>query len=426
MTLVLASTWLLSALSLGTGCHPRPDRQSGPVSQEAYLWQRSWGDEVRQAVRTAAPQISAIIVLASEVTWENGQPRITRVSIDYGSLQAAQTLIGLSLRIGAYPGPFRKEGEPIETLADLSSSLIAQAQASGLSPQEFQIDFDCAESKLDGYRAWVEAIRERIRPTPITVTVLPSWLKQSDFAGLAEAADGLVLQVHWLAPPRDASAPLKLFDPAAIRQWMEVAANFHRPFRLALPTYSYLVAFDRKGKFIGLSAEGPALTWPPGAVIRRVDSDPAELADLIHSLSKDRPANLTGVIWYRLPMPNDRLNWSWPTLAAVMQGRQPRVDLQTQARHTAPGLVDIDLVNAGEKNASIPVEILVRWQNAKFLAGDALAGFTLVERGTNQVSLRWNPGPGESRIAPGEKRAVGWLRFDRDTEVTLHVSTSSP
>jgi hypothetical protein len=40
------------------------------------------------------------------------------------------------------------------------------------------------------------------------------------------------------------------------------------PFRVALPTYGYVLAFDRNDKFIRLSAEGPAKEWPDGAQLR--------------------------------------------------------------------------------------------------------------------------------------------------------------
>jgi len=43
--------------------------------------------------------------------------------------------------------------------------LVAMAASNHLELAELQLDFDCAESKLDGYRVWVEAIRSRLAPT---------------------------------------------------------------------------------------------------------------------------------------------------------------------------------------------------------------------------------------------------------------------
>jgi len=40
-------------------------------------------------------------------------------------------------------------------LCDLAASLVAEAQTNQIQLSELQIDFDCAELKLDGYRVWV-------------------------------------------------------------------------------------------------------------------------------------------------------------------------------------------------------------------------------------------------------------------------------
>ena len=58
-----------------------------------------------------------------------------------------------------------------------------------------QIDFDCAESKLEGYGGWVRSIRQRIAPVPLVITALPSWLNRREFGTLAEAAGYAIVQV---------------------------------------------------------------------------------------------------------------------------------------------------------------------------------------------------------------------------------------
>ncbi|OGP60550.1 MAG: hypothetical protein A2V67_15190 [Deltaproteobacteria bacterium RBG_13_61_14] len=420
---VLAFLAIALGWRIGLRLYPRAQK---PLPQQAYLWQRAWNDNVRQAVQAATPKLSGMVVLAAEVSWQNHQSTIVRIPIDYEALRSAGIPVGLALRIGAYAGPFDKEGEPLAMLTDLAASLIAEAREAQLDVQELQLDFDCAESKLSGYRWWMEAIRSKVAPVPVTITVLPSWLHQREFQDLIEAAGGYVLQVHWFSPPKNSDTSLTLCDPSVTWKWVKEAARFGKPFRLALPTYSYLVAFDRQGKYIGFSAEGPALAWPHGAEVRRVESDPGQMAALVRKLAADRPEELTGIIWYRLPTPSDRLNWPWPTLAAVMDGRPPRELLRAETRSIEPGLVDIDLVNKGETEALTPVEVLVSWQNARLLAGDALSGFRLIERGPSRVALRGIPGSTVARIGPDQRQPIGWLRFDRETEVELHVSPLSP
>jgi len=54
--------------------------------------------------------------------------------------------------------------------------LLAEAKTNQLKVRGLQIDFDCAESKLESYRVWIEALRQHISPAPLTITALPSWL----------------------------------------------------------------------------------------------------------------------------------------------------------------------------------------------------------------------------------------------------------
>ena len=79
--------------------------------------------------------------------------------------------------------------------------------------------------------------------------------------------------------------------------------------------YGYLIAFDAQGKFIGLSAEGPAAAWPEDVRTREVRAEPAAMVELVREWTARRPEAMLGVIWYRLPVEGERLNWPWRTLA---------------------------------------------------------------------------------------------------------------
>ena len=156
---------------------------SGPLRHEAYLWQRVWTREMTDRVVEAT---------------------------------------GL--------------------LADAAAAVIRNARAGGLSVEELQLDFDCPESKLDGYRAWVVAIRQRLGGLPFAITALPSWLDSPQFAPLARASGAFVLQVHALERPQSLQHIPPLCDPRRARRWVERAAKVDVPFRVALPTYRYLLS----------------------------------------------------------------------------------------------------------------------------------------------------------------------------------------
>ena len=387
------------------------------LPQAAYIWQRAWTEPLRATLAEHATNFSALVVLNAEVAWRQQRPEVVRVALDWPALRACGRPVGLALRIGSFSGPFTADDARTAWLGDLAAGLLAGARAGSVPVAELQLDFDCAESKLDGYRVWVEAIRQRIAPTPLTITALPAWLKHAAFKPLVSASDGFVLQVHSLDKPQRASAPFALCDPAAARQAVERAATFGVPFRVALPTYGYTVAFNRDGRFTGLSAEGPAKNWPEGVQLHEVRADPAAMAALVAAWTAARPPTLRGVIWYRLPAAGDRLNWRWPTLAAVMAGRTPRHNLRVEARHPSPGLVEVDLANAGDGDYAEAVEVAVRWQHARLVACDGLRGFEPndTENGVVKFSRA------SCRLGPGERQTVGWLRLDKEAAVRCEL-----
>ena len=171
--------------------------------------------------------------------------------------------------------------------------------------------------------------------------------------------------MHSLEKPKKLGAPFQLCDPAEARRAVERAAAFGKPFRVALPTYGYLLAMSPAGQLVGISAEGPARSWPEGACLREVRADPESLAQLVQSWQEDRPQALMGVIWYRLPIPEERLNWRWPTLTQVMSGKAPRPDLRVEARHQQPELLEIDLINVGSADYALATQITLRWAEGR-------------------------------------------------------------
>lgn len=413
----------IAACLLGAGLHllsPRVPRTTGPPPQGAYVWQREWTPAVQQAVHEHASNLKEIIALAAEVTWRNGQPQVTRINLDFGALQAAGAPIGLALRIGSFSGPFASHSPITDTLAAIAWDLVQQAQDAHLSPRELQIDFDCPESKLSGYRLWLDAIRRKVQ-IPVTITALPSWLNHREFARLVDPADGYVLQVHSLERPKAPDAATTLCDPAAASRAVEWAARLRRPFRVALPTYGYRIAFDHQQRFLGISAEGPAPTWPGDAIIREVRAEPNALASLIQKWTADRPIYLQGILWYRLPTADDTMNWQWRTLTAVMKGQTAEPDLRVEVRRPEPNLAEIDLVNAGQADAPLQVAVELRWAEAKLVAADAIGGFGQADAADDHLQLQGPRLLAHERLGPGQRRMIGWVRLSKDMEVQAHV-----
>lgn len=294
---------------------------SGPLRQEVYVWQRAWTQPVREAVAQHGSNFAEVAVLRAEISWTtNRQPQLARANVDYETLAKARRPIGLALRIGTYAGPFTNDAAA-NFITDTAARIVTDARTNGVALAELQIDFDCAESKLDGYRGWIEAIQRRVAPLPVTITALPSWLNAEAFERLAAIATNYVLQVHSATRPKSLEATYTLCDPTAARWAVENAGRIGVPFRVALPTYGHLFAFDATGQFLSLSAEGPRPNWPTNAQVRKIESNTEELSELVHDWTESRPAAMRGVIWYRLPVVTDKHNWTWPQLQRVMRGQ---------------------------------------------------------------------------------------------------------
>lgn len=225
--------------------------------------------------------------------------------------------------------------------------------------------------------------------------------------------------MHSLQRPRTIDAPFTLCDPAAARRAVERAGQVGIPFRVALPTYGYLTAFDAGGRFVGLSAEGPSKTWPASVRLREVRANPLELAQLVRLWAANRPAAMRGVIWYRLPVADDSLNWRWPTLSAIVAERSPRESFRVETRRVEPRLVQISLINDGELDISSRLTVRVRWTNARLVAGDGLRDFELVDGGPSTAKFQTGKEP--CRLPAGETQVIGWLRLSEDREVRIEL-----
>lgn len=418
---------LLAALALVPGCN-RQRITSGPLPHDIYVWQRVWTPEVVKGLAQSRDSMQRFVVFAGQITLTATPPKIVSPDIDYEQLKKAGRPAGLALRVDPYSGPFRADDVAIRSITQLARERLAEARRQGIDPVELHFDFDCAESKLDGYRIWLAAVREAVKPLPVYPTVLPSWLKHKSFAQLAKESGEYILQVHCVAPPRTVSDTLMLTNPEQAAVWVKQAARIGVPFRVALPTYTYLVAFDAQGKPNGVSAEGPSARWREGSRVVRWEADPAELASLVFVWTHRRPTTMKGVIWYRLPVASDSFNWRWTTLAAVMQGRAPASDLRIEVSSDQPS--DVVISNHGERDEPLPGQIEATCEGAALTTADALAEYEIASQAPARVVFRLKPEAALSRLSPGTRRPIGWIRCEKPAHIRVAaidgVSRSGP
>jgi hypothetical protein len=394
-------------------------RQSGAMPQQAYLWQRVWSEPVLAAVKQSAPEFEQFTILAAEISWAKGQPKVTRTEPGWATLRETKKALGLALRIGPYSGPFSKDGTVTEEICRVALSIVEEARAHEIKPAELQVDFDCAESKLHGYHIWLTELRRCLKPVRLTITALPSWLDRQEFSDLVRSTDGFVLQVHALTRPKNSNEEIQLCNPIAARQAVEIASRTDVPFMVALPTYSYLTAFNLEGRFIGASAEGPESDWPPNILTKELNAEPESMASLVRQWTTNRPASLRGIVWYRLPVATDKWNWNWPTLAHVMRGHAPKPNWQVSTRSPERGLIEVLLMNASDATGVPQPTVRLDWQQSRLIASDSLSGNDLEELSATAAEFR--PSNRARAIQPGESRALGWMRFNTNVDVRCEV-----
>lgn len=383
---------------------------SGTLPQRGYLWQRDWRDPVvAEAWRAAEARLAGVVVLGGEIVWENGSPRLVRAELPWELLRASKNPVGLGLRVAPWANP-QGDDAAARFVTGTARRLVQEAAANRVPLGELQLDFDCAQSKLAGYRAWVRAVRAAIAPVPLVITALPAWLDEPAFPKLVAEVPAYVLQVHSvpLRGGAKAAAPLSLCDPDSARRWVAQAGKIGRPFFAALPTYRCLGGYAPDGHLLGVAMDSVQPAWPGGTRVLEFSSDADALAQLVQTWQTARPAALQGLIWYRVPCERDRRNWGWPTLAAVMQGRPPTHALELTTSGENP--IDVSVRNRGEAEETLSARAVITWKTGALIASDALAGWQVAAA---ETSAQFVPDPVRPiRLLPGEQRAIGWLRYE--------------
>jgi hypothetical protein len=157
-------------------------------------------------------------------------------------------------------------------------------------------------------------------------------------------------------------------------------------------------------------------------------SDPAAIAGLVREWLARPPKAMEGIIWYRLPISGDAMNWRPATLAAVMAGREPGANVIAEVRRTSPGLADVFLHNTGDADASLRCRVTARWPSgSQLVAAEGIDGFDRLDaRGDGVTFQPGNPANPGRWIAPAEQIPIGWIRLSADREVQAHVTPIDP
>jgi len=410
-------TLLCATLIAVTACSRSAPNASGPLPQRAYLWQRNWTSAVVDSLVEAQKRMDGVVVLGAEIVWNGKAAWVVRASIDWEKVKTQGKPFGVALRVAPFAGPFGADDPNARLLVNVTKSLLSEAAEHGAQLKAVQLDFDCAQKNLRNYRGWLRALRPVIHPARFVITTLPAWLDDPEFVPLVRETDGYVLQVHSV-PSSHADRLSSLCDPVSARKWVAKAAELGLPFSVALPTYRCTAGYDPAGKLMGVAMDGVQPAWPPNTRILEFTTDADEVATLVQEWQRSRPPQLRELLWYRLPVATDRRNWHWATLSTVMSGRKPLHRLEVLQEGENP--IDLSIINTGEADETLDVAVTANWKSNALVALDALTGW-VVDVAPGRAVFANAPGY-RTRLAPGEKRKIGWLRYEQPVSLQLELA----
>lgn len=373
---------LLLLFCLLSGCTPPAE-----LDQQLYIWQRQWRPSHAEALQQTRKTFSQLRVLALQyhplAGWSAARPDLALLRADGRPLVAVVRLDG------------RLPEQPAEVIRR-SLALLDDWRRAGLPLVGLELDHDAGTAQLAHYRQLLTALHQQLpKGIRLSITALPAWLDSPELPALLGSVQQSVLQVHAVQ-----RASQGLFDAAQARQWAgRWSRQSQTPFLLALPAYS-VALLDEAGRRPLIEAEAPLDNRAPRRELR---SDPHAMALLLRQLREQPPPHLQGLIWFRLPLADDRRSWSLATLLAVARGEalQPQGELQV---HSENGLSQLSLYNRGNLPWLLPTRLQLPASQCS--AADGLRHYQLQREPTQLLFIRKQP----AELRPGSRLALGWAR----------------
>ena len=364
---------------------------------DAYIWQRKWTPALLDAMHQSSPYIKKWRILVAEITPSG---KMQTFPINLLALALAKKNIVLVIRINGQLTSWN----PKQTIHDIAALIKTLAL---IKPQikGIEIDHDCATSKLQGYISFLKNIRalDEINHKALSITVLPSWLKSPFLTPLLSLTDEAVLQVHSVSDPKKG-----LINTQNVKKWLRAFDQISPvPFSVALPTYSSVIAWNQKGKIIGIESEVRRSFSRKNS--KTIIADPELIFELITDLKKIHYQHLKGISWFRLPTKNDRRAWSVTTWISLLKGKKTPSQLEgIIINGYSNKTYDIHVVNTGDIDTILPQTVIVSSTTDHCYAADALKHYqyhqkkgTIVFQRTEQAILKIH-----------QRHIIGWVHCD--------------
>ena len=137
-------------------------------------------------------------------------------------------------------------------------------------------------------------------------------------------------------------------------------------------------------------------------------------SDFLRTLQHEKPGQLLGIVWFRLPLIDDKRGWSMPTLDAVIGGHALVSAIELRLQRSGPAY-DLVVANSGLIDTAMPERISVR--PAECEAADALAGYSLQRESAGLIFQRTE----NATLRAGSERVIAWLRCRNVDAEVVHA-----
>ena len=303
-------------------CLGHPSGVSVSAGSGFYVWQRHWSDKV-EAVVCAELEAGThdLYVLGGELEYENGLARWRGANV---------------------PGHVWLH-DRITARSPEQLCLFHEIRHRVQCVHRIQLDVDVPERMIGRYAELVEGIRRRwpvgAGKLRLGATFLPCHLGLKEVRRVLAALDEPVIQLHGIDAPKNRVETWALMKRRTVFRALRAARALDGRFKMALPSYAYVLTFNADGGFRRLYAEGlpDNFDLPPGTVREIAVPD----LDLLHEIFTS-PLRLP-VIWFRLPVRGaDRWCLERETLSLLERGERPRATVEfTVRRGGREGTVDL-------------------------------------------------------------------------------------
>lgn len=393
---------LLLALTAGLAGRYQATQLSHSWDQQVYIWQRVWTPQHAEALAASQDLFTTLRVLGLQVHPREG---FRDIQVDTALLKQDGRPLWLVVRLD---GQLMQLDEA--TIHARLQQQLQRWQAAGLPVIGVEIDHDAATVRLPEYQKFLRQLRRQLPPSlQLGITALPAWIGSPALPGVLQQVDSSVLQVHAVLSPTQG-----LFDGQLALEWVRLYARLSpKPFRIALPAYGMaLLGYDAQGALV----ESETSQRVAGKV-QELTVAPQQIADFLQQLTQRPLPHLRGIIWFRLPLANDRRAWSMATLRAVIQHQPLLVNWQVKflPQPQQDGLYDLIIENQGPVDAPLPREIHIQAEGC--LAADAVGNYQLA---TPSAPLRFIRISGD-QLRAEQSRPLGWLRCQQIAPGGTHV-----